>query len=88
MTAAEVIYSGLLHARDLEASVKTLDDADLVKVSDALARGDFGEWPAGRVHGMCIVEGHRRFVGMVKAETLKSEKLKSADRCHGSEVSQ
>lgn len=61
MKTAEVLYDALKNARDLEASVKVMSDMDLRTLRGGLARGEFQDWPASMVHGVCILEGCRRF---------------------------
>lgn len=61
MSVAENIFNTLLKAENLEARVKELSDADLRTVRGALARSEFAHWSADLIHGVCILEGSRRF---------------------------
>jgi hypothetical protein len=76
MRSNRQIFDSLVKAADLEVTVKALSDDELRQVHGALSRGDYAEWPAERVHGMCILEGCARFM------------FPRTDSCHGSEVPQ
>lgn len=85
MRSNREIYLELVLAEDLEAAVCLLSDDELRQVRGALSRGDYNEWPADRVHGVCIIEGCRRFEHPrfnSQLSTLNEEQ----DREHGSEV--
>jgi hypothetical protein len=77
MRGSGEILGDLFMAADLELAVRALSDADLREVRGALARGDFQKWNLQRVHGMCILEGCRRF-----------ENPDCCDKCHGTEVAE
>lgn len=85
MRSNREIYLELVLAENLEAAVQLLDDHELRQLRGALSRGDYNDWPADRVHGVCIIEGCRRFEHSSfnsQTSTLKGEE----DREHGSEV--
>ena len=73
MSPAAVIYDALVNALDLQASVKLMDDKELVQVRGALGRGEFPAWTAERIHGMVMLEMVERFVEKVSHEATKQE---------------